>query len=180
MVFWRRAGKTPRAPDIYELADQFWQALEPLGPFRQQVISCLYGNALSKPPYRFSVGESETMFEAFRRFVVQRETTARPDLDQVGHSILAAGRLLTGDLAGADRIIDLLPARPHVTDHGAGKCLLMPARVLKSVLPFPDDVGHSDTWIAGSPEQATLRRWLAQNQAQLCWAELEGRYFLNP
>ena len=175
MAFWHRAAKTPRAPDIYELADRFWQALEPLGPFRQQVIACLRGDMVGTGAYRFSVGEGENLFEAFRRFVMEREAIAPPDLDGVHRSILAAGRLLTGDLAGADCIIDLLPETPHVTEHGAGKCKLMPARVLRRVLQIPDDVGDPDRWTAGS-QQSTLRVWLARNRAQLVWLEPEGRY----
>ena len=178
VIFWRRAVKAPPAPDVHERIHQFWQALEPLGPFRQQVISCLYGTPMSKPPNRFVVNESETLFEAFRRFVTQREATAQPELVPFEGLVLAAGRLLTGDLAGADRIIDLLPETPHVTDHGAGKCLLMPARVLRSVLPLPNTVGDPDRWTAASPEQRLLRIWLAQNRAQLNWVESAARYRL--
>ncbi len=179
MAFWRRAAReAPAPPDPHELARAWWQTLEPLGPFRQQVIACLRGDIGSRTR-RFSPTDGDGLFDAFTRFVLAAEASAPASLDGVGKSILAAGRLLSGDLSGADRIIDLMPERPHVTEHGAGKCLLMPARVLRNILPLPNDVGNPDRWTAGSPDQAALREWLAEHRHQLRWMEIEGEYRLG-
>ena len=178
MAFWRRAAReTPAAPDPQEAERAWWRTLEPLGPFRQQVVACLRGD-MGSPTRRFSPHDGDGLFDAFRRFVLAAEASASASLDPIGWSILAAGRLLSGDLSGADRIIDLLPEKPHATDHGAGKCLLMPARVIRGALPVPDDVGDPDRWTAGSPEQAMLGEWLAEYRHRLRWIEAEGEYRL--
>jgi len=80
--------------------------------------------------------------------------------------------LITGDLSGADEIIDNLPAQPGLR----GYCNLLPFEMLAGCLPLPAPLGERHTWIAGSPQQAALRQWLDQHRHALRWDEVEVEY----
>jgi hypothetical protein len=113
---------------------------------------------------------------AFRAFVQRLVAAAGGESDPRTKSLLATGRLLTGDLSGADEIIENLPAAPFKRDHGMGHCLAAPADTLAVVLPLPAALSPPARWLAGSAEQAALRTWLAENRDQLEWREREGDY----
>jgi hypothetical protein len=100
--------------------------------------------------------------------------------DALTLSLLGAGRLLTGDIRGARTIIDHLPEKLVTLDHGAGRCLVASASTLRRALPLPSGLGDVSRWLAGSAEQAALRTWLDQNEAQLIWDERRAEYVLTP
>lgn len=180
MAFWHRGAKPLSVEEISReaIAEARWAAMQPLGVNRQRVVACLFGDMASYG-HMFDPEGQTSVLEAFREFVLDRQTRWSSSTELFHHAIVAAGRLLTGDLSGADRIIELLPERAHVTEHGAGKCLLLPSRVLKSVLPLPSDLGNPDSWIAGSHEQAVLRTWLEQQRGRLHWLAAEAEYRLT-
>jgi hypothetical protein len=92
-------------------------------------------------------------------------------------ALVGASRLLTGDIGGADVILDHLPQQPFQLDHGAGYCLVLPMHVLCTALPLPGpDLQNTSRWLAGSAEQAALRAWLQEHQAELVWDEARGVY----
>jgi hypothetical protein len=91
-------------------------------------------------------------------------------------SLLAAGRLLTGDVAAADVIVDRLPAEAYRLDHGAGICWVTPQYALSAALPLPENLKDTSGWLAGSDMQAALRTWLAGHRDRLRWFEVEGLY----
>jgi hypothetical protein len=68
-------------------------------------VAGLY-SATSTPP------ADADIFEAFADHVRQLSQLFAAETDPLTVSLLAAGRLLTGDLAAADVIIDNLPLRP--------------------------------------------------------------------
>jgi len=98
------------------------------------------------------------------------------EADPLTASLLAAARLLTGDLAAADTIVDNLPAEPFKLEYGARFCPLAPLRALGAVLPLPANLGDTRRWVEGSAEQTALRTWLAEHRGKLRWVEADGVY----
>jgi hypothetical protein len=147
----------------------------PLGLQRLRVLDCLGGNS------RFGLGYFEPaadadIFKAFADYVAQVSQQWAAETDPHVISLLAAGRLLTGDLAAADVILDNLPAEAFKLDHGAGICVVMPLYALSTSLPLPGSLRDTDRWIAGSDEQAALRTWLVEHRNKLRWVEADGVY----
>lgn len=152
--------------------------LAPLGVQRLRITSCLGGDMPRLPQY-FDPSLGEDVFGAFRSFIgrmVQRTASAS---DAATRSLIGAGRLLTGDLSGADEVIDHLPAEPYALDHGAGYCLVAPAQALKAALPaLPGELHDTSRWLSGSSEQAALRAWLARHRSAFVWDEARAIYLL--
>lgn len=153
--------------------------LKPLGRHRLRVFSCLGGDMRHLPQYTV-IGPEDDVFDAFRSFVqrlVAQSSTAPQD--PLTKALLATGRLLIGDLSGADDILDALPLRPFEREHGMGHCLVAPVETLAVVLPLPAAGLPAAQWLASSAEQAAAKVWLAANRAQLEWREPEGDYVLR-
>jgi hypothetical protein len=154
------------------------ERLKPLGRQRLRILSCLGGDMRHLPQY-LVIQPDEDVLLAFRSFVQRLVAEWNAESDPLTKSLLAAGRLLTGDLSGADDIIDNLPAEPFKRDHGAGHCLVAPVETLAAVLPLPAAVSPAARWLAGSAEQAALRTWFAEHRNELEWREREGDYVLR-
>jgi hypothetical protein len=142
------------------------------------VLGCLGGDSPQQPHY-FDPAPDEDVLEAFRRFVARLVEQWRDESDPRTVSLLAAARLLTGDLDAADDILKHLPAEPVRLDHGAGQCLVAPAHALASSVPWPAECADTSRWRAGSPEHAALTRWLEANRSKLAWRETDGVYELG-
>ena len=153
--------------------------LQPLGPQRLRALDCLGGNSPRAPGY-FEPAVDVDIFEAFRRHVAQLSQQWAAETDPLTVSLLAAGRLLCGDLTAADVILDHLPAQAIKLDHGAGRCLVLPVRALAAALPLPPTLADTGRWLAGSAEQAALRTWLRDHRDALHWIEADGVYRRNP
>ncbi len=151
--------------------------LSPLGGQRLRVLDCLGGNNRWAPGY-FEPDTDADVFSAFRTYVARLSETWAAESEPSALSLLAAARLLTGELAAAHTIVDTLPAAPVALDHGAGVCAAVPVRALSTVLPVPPALADSRRWLAGSPAQAALRAWLSEHAAQLQWREAAGIYEL--
>jgi hypothetical protein len=151
--------------------------LAPLGLQRLRLLECLGGNDLRLPGY-FVPPEDVDVFAAFRLHVERLSRSWASERDPVVVSLLAAARLLTGDLAAADVILDHLPATPIELDHGAGICLVAPLFALSTSLPLPEPLTDTRRWVAGSPDQARLRGWLAEHRRDLRWADADAQYRL--
>jgi hypothetical protein len=151
---------------------------EVLGYQRIRLLSCL-GGSRSRTP--FEPGPDEDVMMAFRewtaRIVREHAGTAGPSPD-VTLALLGAARLLSGDLSGADTILENLPEQPYLLDHGAGYCLVQPLHALSTALPLPPHLKAVGRWLAGSADQAALRVWLAQHRGELAWDEPRGVYTL--
>jgi hypothetical protein len=150
----------------------------PLGMRRNLLLDCLGGHTPQAPGY-IGFGSGESIFEAFRSCIDVIGRFPAIASDPVIELLLAACRLLTGDLAAADDIVDNLPAAAPALRYGQRYCPLMPFRTLSAALPLPPELADPDRWIAGSPEQAALRAWLAENRDRLGWMETEGEYKLK-
>lgn len=152
------------------------QRLAPLGSQRLRISSCLGGDMPRLPQY-FDPSPGEDVFAAFRAFIqgmVQRTQTAT---DGLTRSLIGAGRLLTGDIAGAGEIVAHLPPQPYARDHGAGYCLVAAAQALAAALPsLPQELRDTERWLAGSSEQSALREWLERHQSNLLWDEARAIY----
>ena len=151
------------------------QRLAPLGVQRLRISSCLGGDMPRLPQY-FDPRPGEDVFAAFRAFVERMVQTTQSASDALTRSLVGAGRLLTGDLAGAREVIEHLPVAPPVLDHGAGYCLVAPVQALKAALPLPRELHDSSRWLAGTSEQAALRAWLEEHRDALAWDEASGVY----
>jgi hypothetical protein len=157
--------------DVIERA----RLLSNLGPQRGRVLQHLGGNEPDLPGY-LKLSPDTEILEAFGRHVRELSRKWAADADPAVVSLLAAGRLLSGDLSAADTILDHLPAKPFKTDHGAGIALVMPLHAMRGALPLPPDLADTNRWIERSPEQASLRDWLSQHRDKLRWMEREGEY----
>ena len=149
--------------------------LSPLGTQRLRVLDCLGGNNRWSPGY-FEPDADTDIFVEFRRYVRRTAETWGGEADPSAVSLIAAARLLTGDLAAAQAIVDNLPGAPLAPDHGAGVCAVLPLHVLRTALPVPPALADTTRWLAGSAEQVTLRAWLSGNGGTLQWREADGIY----
>jgi hypothetical protein len=149
--------------------------LRSLGRRRVEVFECLGGNFRSQPSY-FALPADTDIFAAFRAFIAHVTQLYASDTNPLTISLLAAARLLTGDLAAADVILDHLPPDDFKLDHGAGRCLMVPLYTLSATLPLPTDMKRTDRWLAYAHEPAALRAWLAEHREKLRWVEVQGVY----
>jgi hypothetical protein len=148
----------------------------PLGLQRNRIFGCLGGDIRSSPAY-FMPPDDVDIFDAFRSFIIEQSRRGENDTDPLTISLLAAGRLLIGDLVAAELIIDHLPAEPLPTA-GVGKCLRAPHQALATALPLPESLKDTRRWAQNTPEQAALRGWLAEHRDKLQWVESDGVYRL--
>jgi hypothetical protein len=158
--------------------DKRAERLAPLGVSRLGISSCLGADSPSLPQY-FAPQPHEDVFAAFRGFVEQMARRCERAEDALTRSLIGAARLLTGDLSGADAIVDHLPAESIKLDHGAGYCLVAPRFALSTALPLPPGLKDTSRWLAGSAEQAALRAWIGQHASQLVWDEPRAVYVLE-
>jgi hypothetical protein len=149
--------------------------LSPLGLQRLRVLDCLGGNSPHAPGY-FAPAADGNIFDAFGNYVAQVSQQWAAASDAATVSLIAAARLLTGDLAAADVIVDHLPAKAFKLDHGAGICQVAPLYALSTALPLPADLKDTRRWLAGSAEQSALRTWLAEHRDKVRWIEADGVY----
>jgi hypothetical protein len=149
--------------------------LAPLGRLRLRLLGCLGGDTHVLPQYLATPGPDDDVFAAYRGFV--RDVIERQRGQEDVHSLLATARLLTGDIAAADDILNALRSDLYKSDHGAGYCVVIASAALPQVLPLPKDFpAPKPNYVAGSPEQASLRAWLAEHRDALVWNEIKGAY----
>lgn len=146
----------------------------PLGYQRLRLLYCLSG---PRQAVRFDPTPDADIFAAFRDYVDRLSHAWAGFQEPIAISILAAAKLLCGDLAAADAVLDQLPAEPHKLPHyGQFYVMLLPQRIFAAVFPLPADLRDPHYWLQGSPEQAVLRSWLASNRARLVWSEADAVY----
>jgi hypothetical protein len=153
--------------------------LSPLGVQRIRVLECLGGSSPRSPSY-FAPAADTDIFTAFRSYVEEESERWANVTDLLTTLLVAAGRLLTGDLAGADVILDHLPAEGVRLDLGAGICQRVPLHAVATTLPLPENLQDTRRWAEGSAEQAALRAWLAEYRDKLRWVESDGVYHYIP
>lgn len=151
------------------------QQLAPLGHMRLRIVGCLGGDMPSLPQY-LKLAPGETAFAAFRRFVARMAQSCSADRDPATRGLIGAARLLVGDLAGADEILEHLPPTAVTLDQGAGYCGVLPARALQAALPLPESLRQAPSVLGGSREQVELRAWLERHASSLVWEEARGAY----
>jgi hypothetical protein len=145
------------------------------GPQRARILSCLGGDNPRLPGY-FARPEGVSLTGAYRDHVARLSRDWSAQTDPIVVSLLAAARLLTGDLTAASIILDHLPAEAAKLKYGPAHCPLAPMRTLNAVLPLPPDLRDTGLWLAGSTVQTALRAWLAANGDSLRWVEAEEVY----
>jgi hypothetical protein len=151
------------------------QQFAPLGHTRLRIVSCLGGDMPSLPQY-LTLAPGQTAFEAFRGFVAHMTQICSTDRDPSTRALIGAARLLVGDLAGANEILEHLPATAVALDQGAGYCRVLPAHALQAALPLPESLRQAPHVLSGSREQAELRAWLERHESSLAWDEPRGAY----
>lgn len=153
--------------------------LSPLGLQRLRLLDCLGGNSQRARGY-FDPPPDSGIFSAFATHVRNLSVQRAGKVEPLTVSLLAAGRLMTGDITAARTIVDHLPVAAFEPDHGAGYCVTAPLDTLNAALPLPEDLRDTRRWTAGSPEQERLHAWLDRHERQLCWLEEGGVYVLPP
>jgi hypothetical protein len=116
------------------------------------------------------------VFSAFRGYAQRLSREWASATDPLTASLLAAARLLTGDLSAAGMILEHLPGTATKLDHGAGFCLVAPLHALSAALPLPRDLTDVTRWLADSPEERAIRAWLSEHGDDLRWVEADGVY----
>lgn len=154
------------------------QILAPLGPNRLRLLECLGGNDVRLPGY-FAAAEGLDVLQSFRQHVASLVERWSKDADPLTASLLAAARLLTGDLSACEAILDRLPVNPIKIDHGAGICVALPFQALSAALPLPKALSDTRKWLAGSADEQSLRTWLTDHRSELEWVESDGAYRLS-
>jgi hypothetical protein len=152
--------------------------LLPLGFLRWLVLDCLGGNTPKSPSY-FDTATDIDIFTAFRDHVMRfSQPWQSESTDPWAVSLMAASRLLCGELAAADLILDHLPEQPFKHDQSIRYCPVLPTRVMAAVLPLPQSLKDdcSRRWLAGSPVRTEIRAWLDAHRDTLRWDEAEGVY----
>ena len=149
--------------------------LAPLGLLRLRVLSCLGGDTRVLPQYVPTPGPEQDVFAVYRVFAQQVNEQLRGE--EGLQALLSTARLLTGDISGADDILNTLRNELVELDHGAGYCRVIPSVAILQALPLPKTIPQpKPNYVAGSPEQAQLRAWLAEHRAELVWDEVKGVY----
>jgi hypothetical protein len=152
--------------------------LAPLGLLRLRILSCLGGDTHVMPQYFATPGPDEDLFAAYRAFV--RDMVERVRGEEDAYSLVAAARLVTGDLSAADDILNTLRAERFEPEHNTGFCVVIASTALGQVLPLPQEIAKPQpNYVAGSAEEAALRTWLAAHRDRLTWNEVEGLYSLS-
>jgi hypothetical protein len=152
-----------------------------LGARRLRIVSCLGGDQPRSPhaaAWTAARRGASDPISAFRMFAEHVHQACVSVTDPRVRSLVAAARLLAGNIGAAQDIVDHFPEHPPRTDHGAGYCLTAPSQALLHALPLPPDLQNTERWAAGSPEQARLHAWLRANGATLAWHPVEGKYTL--
>jgi hypothetical protein len=101
---------------------------------------------------------------------------ARFAADADSRLIFAAGLMTFGRLDMAEAVIQELPARPVVLDHGAGWCRMLPYRVAAVLLPLPERLRDPSEWVEGSPQAEALRSWFSRSRDRLQWDPVAERF----
>lgn len=153
--------------------------LKRLGYQRRRLLSCVAGPRGSVP--KFAPLPDVDVLVAYHLYVAQVMDSLGGYVDDpAGPPLIAALRLLAGDIDAADAIIDALPVEPIVLDHGAGYCLVAPYDALASALPLPEDLKkHPRVWTRGSIAEKRLRDWLAACRERLIWDDVTAAYRLE-
>ncbi len=149
--------------------------LELLGYQRLRLLRSLGGDEPHLLQY-FDPAPGADVLAAFRNFVRELVRRSEHESDPLVRSLIGAGQLLTGDLSGASEILAHLPVAPFRLDHGMGYAAVVPVEALLGALPLPDSLKNRSLLVAGSPQQAALREWLARNQSVLIWDDARGTY----
>ena len=152
--------------------------LSPLGLQRLRLLECLGGNSRHAPGF-FAPAIEVDIRAAFAAHIRQLSDRWGDDTDRLLIALLAAARVLSGDVAAAYQVLDRFPAATVITDHGAGMCLTAPFHALSHALPLPDTLRDIGSWLDGSASQAALRAWISEHRDRLRWLDVEGCYRLE-
>jgi hypothetical protein len=153
------------------------QLLDPLGFVRLRILECLGGNDRHAAGY-FPLDVDQDVFLAFREHIERLSDAWSSEKDPLTRNLLAAGRLVIGDIDAANDIFDRIPHEVMRLDHSAGVCVVAPFATIAVVLPLPTELRDRQNWQQGSPTLDALRRWIRQHHYRLLWAEAEGVYRL--
>jgi hypothetical protein len=154
------------------------ERLQVLGVSRLRILGCLGGDFPSQPHY-FAPAPGEDVLAAFRAFVEGRVRDAHDDRDRLTQALLGAARLLIGDLAGADTVLEQLPDAPMTRSRRLPPMVLAPAQTVSAALPLTSlELAPASAWVAGSNEQTRVRTWLHEHRSQLVWNERRAVYEL--
>lgn len=151
------------------------EILKPLGFQRNRLLTCLGADLPHSPSYA-EPDASADPFAYYRHFVRDLNTQWAAATDRATVVILAAARLLDGEIGAARVVAVHFPEHPIRTDHGAGICLVAPFYALASALPLPEALRDTSAWLAGSPQQTALLAWLDERATSLRWNESAGVY----
>jgi hypothetical protein len=154
------------------------QLLDPLGFARLRVLDCLGGNDRHAVSY-FAPDTDRELFLEFRRHIERLNEQWAAETDSLTRNLLAAGRLVIGDIGAVFDILDHAPSHEIKLDHGAGACTVVPFTTIVVVFPMPNELSDSRKWQSGSLTLEAVRNWLRQHRDRLRWSEADGVYRLT-
>jgi len=159
--------------------EQYWERMKPLGRWRCCVLDCLFASIPTFPHY-FNPPSNSNLHQACLEYFESRFSEAIQDSNtekDVGVAILAAGLFTFGRLDMAEVLLDNMVSK-YKTDHGAGRCVLLPMAILKDLLPLPNDICWVSLYYEGEIDIEAARSWLHKYRKRLRWDPDRGKFQL--
>ena len=155
------------------------QELEKLGFHRVRLLECMISPFLrsERSDFEAQVASSGDVIDTFEKKVNEKLILLKEDSNF--RSLCGAALLLTGDLRGADIILEALPEKTVQLDHGAGYCNIIGQTSLKASLPLPSELSDIDSWVTHSPVATKFKLWLCNYRERLIWDKATSTYKLS-
>ena len=153
-----------------------------LGGLRCRLLSCCIP-IRTHTPYAFNpsadIDLHITVQQYFTKFLQIDDTTNNAPVKNLERALGAAGLLTYGHKELLDVILEQLPQKRIVLDHGAGYCWIIPFQVSAALLPLPDHLQDSFQWVMGSTTASELTHWIDKHMPQLQWDSKQETFILS-
>ena len=149
---------------------------EQAGNLRCSVLSCL----LFKMPDDVdmtTISDFKPFIHEYLERLYDKWKHAPQDKPDIGIANIAAGLLTFGRLDMADVILENLPFDEYYTDHGAGKCFLIPMNIMAIYLRIPRSICPTSP-SGGRMDRQAVIAWLAERRSRLVWSADAERFVL--
>jgi hypothetical protein len=169
-----------------EELDDWTKRMRSLGYHRLCVLWCINARNPKSPCY-FNPPLDAPVYDAMREYLEHLFTRFSSGREATGDKtvllIIAAGLMTYGRLDMAEFIISHLPSERFVTDHFAGRCVVLPYVIAGALLPLPEELGrmvswYEVNWVAGIPQADALQAWFAAHRDGLVWDNTAERFVL--
>lgn len=172
-----------------------YEAVRSLGGLRETIIQCLRGNLVRDKRNFFDINPKIDAVDQYCAYITSsfdkyfdesyrhemRKLAIHHKIDYIPgerwtDSSLFTGLVLCGKVEKTQNVIDNFLEKECIEKNMMGRGTMMPFLMLSRALPLPPELSKTSEWYAGSPIQAALRSWLAENQDRLIWDRASGAY----